>query len=119
MEQLLSGVCSILPQKSKCALEVQHLQTQIGVLSISSSYNAENADATALLADLQSQQLGEIQKRNHLEREEQKREDGSWTIELFSEGKDTCVCTEQVDRPVLVLALLSLRRVNDCQGLTG
>lgn len=30
------------------------------MLSISASYYAENADATALLADLQSQQLGGI-----------------------------------------------------------
>lgn len=90
------------------------------MLSISASYYAENADATALLADLQSQQLGGIQKRNHLEREEKKREeDGSWVIVLFSEGRDTCVCTEQVDGPVLVLSLLSSRRVSYCQGFTG
>lgn len=64
-----------------------------------SLYNTENADATALLAELRTQQLGGIQEKKYLGREEQKRgqEDGSWAVVLFSEGKDTCVCTEQVD----------------------
>lgn len=90
------------------------------MLSISALYNAEDADATALLADLQSQQQGGIEKRNHLERvEKNKAEYGIWMTVLFSEGRDSCVCREQVDRPVLVLPLLSLRIVSYCQGFTG
>lgn len=86
------------PNPSMCWRCGSFKHRQIDMLSMSSLYNAENADATALLAESRTQRLGGIQEKHHLGRGEQKREqkDGSWATVLFSEGKDTCVCTEQV-----------------------
>lgn len=100
MEQLLSGVRSTLPPKSKYALEVQQLQTQadrrVKYVIFVQHWECWCYSSISWVEDSTARRnIG----KKVFGREEQKRgqEDGRWAVVLFSEGKDTCVCTEQVD----------------------